>query len=137
MGWMRLTLINLMKSIHINSNKNPPANLKGNNRSTQIKNILSWKFWYGRDNHVHQHKNNLKTCLKQRRLQFQLKDKTVITVSTDGMQRISLEIALKKLVVFLWNSIKHAKKKKKKKRAGSVKEEIKPIKSIKKGHVTF
>ena len=136
MGWMRLTLINLMKSIHINSNKNPPANLKGNNRSTQIKNILSWKFWYGRDNHVHQHKNNLKTCLKERKLQFQLKDKTVITVSTDGMQRISLEIALKKLVVFLWNSIKHAKKKKKK-RAGSVKEEIKPIKSIKKGHVTF
>ena len=91
-----------MKNIYINSKTNPPINFKGNNRSTPIKNALPRNFWYGSENHVHQHKVNLKTLVTKRRLQFQLKGKSVNSVSAiDGKLRINMKVALKKIVDIL------------------------------------
>lgn len=88
--------------IYSNSNTNPPINLKGNNRNTPIKNTLPQNFWYSTENHVHQHKNNSKTWLKKRRLQFQLEGKSLNSVSAIGRRhRISVEVALKKLLEIL------------------------------------
>ena len=104
-----------MKNVHINSKTNPSINFKGKNRSTPIKNTLSRSFWYGREHHVHQHKDNLKTLVTKRRLQFQLKGKSVNTVSAlDAKHGVNKEVALKKLVKILWNSIKQKQKKKEK-----------------------
>ena len=136
-----------MKNVHINSKTNPPINFKGNNRSTPIKNTFPRKFWYGRKNHVHvhQHKNNLKKLVTKRMLQFQLKGKSLNTVSAiHGKHRVSIEVALKKLVDILWNSKKQKQKQKKKRkeresiwtnkgRRNKARNYIKPIKSIKKG----
>ena len=105
-----------MKNVHINSKTNPPINFKGKNRSTPIKNTLSRSFWYGREHHVHQHKDNLKTLVTKRMLQFQLKGNSLNTVSAiDGKHGVSIEVALKKLVDILWNSIKQKEKEKKRK----------------------
>ena len=54
--------------------------------------------------------------MTKRMLQFQLKGNSLNTVSAiDGKHGVSIEVALKKLVDILWNSIKQNEKEKKRK----------------------
>ena len=62
---VRLDLVLTMSNIYISSNLNPHTKFTSSSRSTEFKDILSWKnLSYDHKDHPNQHKNSQKLCDK-------------------------------------------------------------------------